>query len=47
MNKTGRLSLKPLKFQEAVTALLKVNPPPKPKRKNAAKKKSRVKRGHP
>ncbi len=44
-NKTT-ITLNPLSFDEAVTDLLKVPPPPKdkPKRK-AAKKKPRTKRG--
>ena len=41
--KDSELSLKPLKFDEAVTDLLKVKPLPKPKRPKAAKKKTRAK----
>ena len=37
--KYQRLSLEPLKFEEAVTDLLKVKPPPKPKSKAKTAKK--------
>ena len=36
---TGKLSLRPLKFKEAVADLLKVKPPEKPPKKKTQRKK--------
>jgi len=45
-NRTTKLSLSPLSFDEAVTDLLKVKPEPKKKPKPKAKKPGKVKTVH-